>query len=72
MIEIEFSALARLCLNRRIPTIEQLETEVMAFFKERSRLKIKINWQSSVDDYRRKLNSKYVRVNPDNARFVKI
>lgn len=25
MIEIEFSALARLCLNRRIPTLEQLE-----------------------------------------------
>jgi hypothetical protein len=30
MIEIEFSALARLCLNRRIPTITQLEKEILA------------------------------------------
>ena len=30
MIEIEFSALTRLCLSRRIPTIEQLEREVLA------------------------------------------
>jgi transposase len=30
MIEIEFSALARLCLNRRIPTLELLKKEVLA------------------------------------------
>ena len=35
MIEIEFSALARLCLDRRIPTVEQLETEILAFFHDR-------------------------------------
>jgi hypothetical protein len=35
MIEIEFSALAKQCLNRRIPTQEQLRKEVMAMVKER-------------------------------------
>ena len=30
MIEIEFSALSRQCLNRRIPTIEKLEQEILA------------------------------------------
>ena len=44
MIEIEFSALARLCLNRRIPTLTKLESEVMAFFDDRNRKQIKINW----------------------------
>lgn len=29
-IEIEFSALSRQCLNRRIPTQQQLEREVLA------------------------------------------
>ena len=34
MIEIEFSALSRQCLNRRISTIGQLSNEVIAYFKE--------------------------------------
>ena len=33
MIEIEFSALSRQCLNKRIPTINQLTKEVMQYFK---------------------------------------
>lgn len=44
MIEIEFSAVARQCLNRRIPAIEQLEKEVLALLKERHNKRIKINW----------------------------
>ncbi|MBV6655021.1 MAG: IS630 family transposase, partial [Mameliella sp.] len=36
MIEIEFSALSRQCLNRRIPSIGKLSDEVIAYFKERS------------------------------------
>ena len=35
MIEIEFSALARLCLHRRIPTMEKLESEVLALIADR-------------------------------------
>lgn len=69
MIEIEFSALARLCLNRRIPTFAKLETEVMAFFEERNRQQVKINWQFSIQSARKKLNSHYSVVNAENKCF---
>jgi DDE superfamily endonuclease len=36
MVEIKFSAVSRQCLDRRIPTIEQLENEVLALIKERN------------------------------------
>ena len=66
MIEIEFSALTRLCLDRRIPTIEKLENEVMAIMVDRSHKRIKINWQFSIQAAREKLNSHYSVVNPLN------
>jgi len=69
MIEIEFSALARACLHRRIPTIEQLESEVLALVNERHSRQIKINWQFSVQSARSKLNSHYVAVQNDNQIF---
>lgn len=52
MIEIEFSAVARACLHRRIPTIEQLELEVLALVEERLAKCIKIDWQFSVQSAR--------------------
>jgi hypothetical protein len=72
MIEIEFSALARLCLNRRIPTIEKLEAEVMALIDERTQKRIKINWQFSIKDCREKLNARYSVVNDANSKFKKV
>ena len=69
MIEIEISALSRLCLGRRIPTLEQLKREVLALVAERKALGIKINWQFSVQSARSKLNSHYVKVQPDNSKF---
>ena len=69
MIEIEFSALARLCLHRRIPTREQLESELMAIIAERTAKRIKINWQFSLESCREKLNSRYSIVNEANAKF---
>jgi len=42
MIEIEFSALARQCLQRRIPAIAQLEREILALVVERCSKHIKI------------------------------
>ena len=72
MIEIEFSALARLCLNRRIPTFEKLESEVMALIAERKRKQIKINWQFSIQDCREKLNARYSVVNDANSKFKKV
>lgn len=70
MIEIEFSALARLCLNRRIPTMTQLEQEILALVKERTSDHIKINWQFSIQSARSKLNSQYVAVQTDNKKFA--
>lgn len=71
MIEIEFSALTRLCLNRRIPTIEQLEREVLAFVADRKAKQIPITWQFSLQSARTKLNSHYVKVQSDNLKFKK-
>jgi hypothetical protein len=69
MIEIEFSVLARQCLNRRIPTMEQLEREVLAIVADRSAKKAIINWQFSLQSARSKLNSHYVKVHPENNKF---
>lgn len=69
MIEIEFSVISRQCLERRIPTIEQLEKEVLALVKERADKKIKINWQFSIEAARTKLNKHYQRVNSDNIKY---
>jgi hypothetical protein len=69
MIEIEFSALARLCFDRRIPTQEQLAREILALVDQRKADKIKITWQFSVQSARSKLNSQYVKVQPGNQKF---
>lgn len=69
-IEIEFSALARQCLNRRIPTLVQLEQEILALVQERASKHIKINWQFSIQSARSKLNSHYVTVQSDNKKFA--
>ena len=71
MIEIEFSALARQCLNRRIPTQEKLEREVLALLAERMAKGIKIDWQFSIAAARTKLNSHYVKVQDENSKFQK-
>jgi hypothetical protein len=69
MIEIEFSALARLCLHRRIPTMEKLESEVLTLIADRRQKQIKINWQFSIETCREKLNARYSVVNDANSKF---
>jgi hypothetical protein len=71
MIEIEFSALSKQCLNRRIPTKEELTKEVLALVKEREEKAIKIEWQFSIESARGKLNRRYREVNVENARYQK-
>lgn len=66
MIEIEFSALSRQCLNRRIPSINQLSKEVITYFNERSEKQVKIQWEFSREKARTKLNRHYIKVNPMN------
>jgi hypothetical protein len=70
-IEIEFSALTRLCLQQRIPTIEELEQEVLAIVADRKAKKIPITWQFSIQTARSKLNSHYVKVHSSNSKFQK-
>ena len=69
MIECEFSVVARLCLNRRIATIEKLRSETLALLAERSAKAIKINWQFSIQAARSKLNSHYTTVHPENEQY---
>ena len=72
MIEIEFSAISRLCLDRRIPSKETLAKEVLAIVKEREEKEIKINWQFSIEIAREKLNRHYQQANEENAKYQKI
>lgn len=69
MIEIEFSALSKQCLSRRIPTKYKLRQEVLATVKEREEKAIKIDWQFSIEKARAKLNRHYEQVNAENARY---
>lgn len=69
MIEIEFSAIARLSLDRRIPSQEELTKEVLAIVKERSEKRILINWQFSIEKARKKLNRHYQKVNQENDKY---
>jgi DDE superfamily endonuclease len=71
MIELEFSALARQCLNRRIPSQTQLETEVLSWAAERNQQAIKINWQFTVGQARETLNNKYMKINSLNNEYRK-
>jgi len=71
MIEIEFSALSRMCLNRRIATIEELKNAVVAFMDERTRKAIKISWQFTITKARDKMSSAYEKVFTGNKKYIK-
>lgn len=66
MAELELSALSRICLSRRIPSIEELDREVQAIVKERNELKIKVEWQFSISQAREKLSRHYENVKSKN------
>ncbi len=69
MIEIEFSALARQCLHRRIATKAELAREVGAIVKERAAKAIKIEWQFSIASACTKLNRHYEQVQAENIKY---
>jgi len=62
MAELELSALSRICLARRIGSIEELERQIQAIVKEREESEIKIEWQFSITQAREKLNRHYEKV----------
>lgn len=59
MAEIEFSALSRQCLNRRIATQAILQEEIRAWEEERNRMQIGCHWQFTTEQARVKLKKLY-------------
>ena len=62
MAELELSSLSRICLSRRIPSIEELDGEIQSLVKERNQLAIKVEWQFSIANAREKLSRHYEKV----------
>lgn len=62
MAEIEFSALSRQCLNRRIGDINTLAKEAYAWEKDRNKIKTTVRWQFTKTKAREKFSSHYLRI----------
>ena len=69
MAEIEFSVLARECLQRRIESIEKLEQEVLIWTNNRNAKATKIHWSFTVNTARQKMASQYEKVNEANGSY---
>lgn len=72
MIECEFSVISRVCLDRRIATIDKLRDEVLALVKERDANAVKIDWQFSIQAARSTFHKHYTRVNPANQNTIEL
>jgi predicted AAA+ superfamily ATPase len=59
MVELEFSALSKQCLDRRIPCQRQLEHEVLAWVETRNAKRTTVTWQFSIANARDKLQRHY-------------
>ena len=55
MAELELSALARQCLNRRLPDRDTLQREVAAWTAARNQAGVRIDWRFGIEDARVKL-----------------
>ena len=62
MAELELSALSRICLSRRIPSMEELDREIQSLVKERNELANEVEWQFSIAKARKKLSRHYEQV----------
>ena len=59
MAEIEFSALSRQCLDRRIPDKDTIVREIAAWNKMRNEENVIVDWQFTTEDARIKLKKLY-------------
>ena len=66
MVEIEFAALSKQCLNRRIGSREELTTEYQTWEKQRNKEQVKISWSFTVPRARTKMESHYIKVGNNN------
>lgn len=62
MAEIEFSALSKQCLDRRIGNFDKLTREVERWTQYRNKKKIKINWQFTNQKARDKFSDQYEHI----------
>lgn len=65
-VEIEFSVLARQCLNRRIATQEELAEEIKAWQNQRNAQKATVNWRFSSREARIRLEHLYPKLEQEN------
>lgn len=59
MVELEFSVLSRQCLERRIPSITELQGEIEAWKQQRNQNRATINWRFSTVDARTRFERLY-------------
>lgn len=59
MAEIELAALSRQCLNRRIPDLVTMQSEIAAWQDHRNAAQVTIDWRFTTDDARHKLKRLY-------------
>jgi bacillopeptidase F (M6 metalloprotease family) len=65
MAEIEFSAMSKQYLDRRIGSIKTLKSEVLAWTKKRNKAQTKINWQFTKEKARDKFERFYQTIRKD-------
>ena len=66
MAEIEFSAMSKQCLDRRIGDLKELTEQVLVWTKQREQKRIKINWQFTKEQARKKLKRHYQKARAIN------
>jgi hypothetical protein len=64
LAEIQFAALSKPCLNRRLPDLPSLRPEVRAWADQRNQEGKTVHWKFSQDKARQKLQRHYTRVLP--------
>ena len=62
MAEIEFAALSKQCLDRRIPDLPTLRREVLAWATQRNDDQTAVEWTFAQPDARKKLHRHYEKV----------
>ena len=62
MAEMEFSALSRQCLARRIGSQEILAAEALLWERKRNEQAVKVNWSFTTEKAREKLKNRYEEV----------
>jgi hypothetical protein len=60
--ESELSVLARQCLDRRMPTLQEIATEAHAWAVRRNAKQVGVDWQFTTDQARVKLKSLYPKI----------